>query len=61
MGRVSADLGSTHSDGTELSGELEELKESSIFISQTSFNKGDRIKTKNKKRSMKEGFTTYAL
>lgn len=45
MGRVSADLGSTHNGGTELSGELEELKESSIFISQTSFKKGDRIKT----------------
>lgn len=44
MESMSPDLGSMHSDMTELSRELEELKEGSIQISQTSFKKGDRIK-----------------
>lgn len=44
MESMSPDLGSMHSDMTELSRELEEPKEGSIQISQTSFKKGDRIK-----------------
>lgn len=45
MESMSAGRGNMHSDRTELSRELEELKDSSILISQTSFKKGDRIKT----------------